>query len=203
MWVYTRVLCVLLQGLRGSFPWTCCKESLLFLAQNKRSFRGRRAVMYRIHLVLHISTFSSFLFPRLNRGMCGNMSRLVYLCPEEVIMGSWMHRKWEILSSCERSKASECVELKKGTEEWRLIVRNLFGEFLFLFLFTEKCKPPHNPAQLKIYLCCQFFGRVYCVYCIMYKVEEPAEAAGEKGACCSACPAATVTEAQTRSIEMD
>lgn len=88
--------------------------------------------MYRIHLVLHISTFFPFLFPRLNRGMYGDVSHLVYLCPEEVIMGCGMHCKWEILSSCKRHEASECVELVLKKEQktdvllsgtcWRILV---------------------------------------------------------------------------------
>lgn len=56
-----------------------CKEDLLFLAQNKRPFKGRRVFI----LVLHISIFFPFLSPRLNGGYVREMCLIWFTSAQE------------------------------------------------------------------------------------------------------------------------
>lgn len=154
--------------------------------------------MYRTHLILHISIFFLFLFHRL--GMYGECVSFGLPLPRRGIMGSGIHRKWEILSSCERHKASECEELVLKKKDIRSFLLGTCQRILVSFYFHPRsanlCTIPSNSK----YICAVSMWIVLpCLLYILYNVL--GGGCRGKGACCAAYPAATVTAAQTRGIK--
>lgn len=103
--------------------------NLLFLHRT-RSLRRLRAVLYRIHLVPHISTFFPFLFPRLK----GHVGR----APQE----TWYNERFIRLWTATRRGSS-----KEGM--WHVIVVNSS---------SEKCKHLHDSAHSER-ICCRVYSK--------------------------------------------
>lgn len=150
-----------------------CKKNLLFLAQNKRSFWGQRAVMYRIHLVLHISTFFPFLFPRLNGGYvqeCVSFGLPLPRRGNNGLQDAPQMRDFILLWNTMR-QASVCWTcFKKRTKDRRLIVANLLENSCF-FSFHPQSANLCTILLNSEYICAVSLWIVLlCLLCMLYNV---------------------------------